>query len=238
MAVTKQAVREEVWSQLRASAVARFPGVEGRIPNFVGAERAAARLAATAEWQRARVVKANPDSPQWPVRTRALEAGKVVYMAVPRLREPRPFWRLDPATLSVPPRRACSIKGASVHGEPVGLDEMSPVDLVVCGSVAVDRDGARLGKGGGYSDLEFALAVEAGLIGGWTTVATTVHPLQVVAAGRIPVTAYDFTLDLIITPDEVLPAAPRLPPPEGILWDWLTEEQIAAIPALRAWRRD
>lgn len=159
-------------------------------------------------------------------------------MAVPRLRGPRPFWRLDPATLSVPPRQACSIKGASVHGEPASLDEMPQVDLVVCGSVAVDRDGARLGKGGGYSDLEFALAVEAGLIGGWTTVATTVHPLQIVAAGRIPVTAHDFPLDLIVTPDAVVPAARRWPAPEGILWEGLTEEQIAAIPALRARRGD
>jgi 5-formyltetrahydrofolate cyclo-ligase len=29
-------------------------------------------------------VKANPDSAQWPVRQRALEDGKTVYMAVPR----------------------------------------------------------------------------------------------------------------------------------------------------------
>jgi 5-formyltetrahydrofolate cyclo-ligase len=30
---------------------------------------------------------------------------------------------------------------------------------VVCGSVAVNRQGARVGKGGGFSDLEFALLV-------------------------------------------------------------------------------
>ena len=56
---------------------------------------------------------------------------------------------------------------------------MPPVDLVVCGSVAVNREGARVGKGGGFSDLEFALLVEAGLIGDATVLATTVHPLQV-----------------------------------------------------------
>jgi 5-formyltetrahydrofolate cyclo-ligase len=38
------------------------------------------------EWPAARVVKANPDAPQLPVRRRALADGKVVYMAVPRLR--------------------------------------------------------------------------------------------------------------------------------------------------------
>ena len=50
---------------------------------------------------------------------------------------------------------------------------------LVCGSsVAVNRQGARVGKGGGFSDLEFALLVEAGLIGTNTIVATTVHPCR------------------------------------------------------------
>jgi 5-formyltetrahydrofolate cyclo-ligase len=30
---------------------------------------------------------------------------------------------------------------------------LQPVDLVVCGSVAVNREGTRVGKGGGFSDL-------------------------------------------------------------------------------------
>ena len=55
------------------------------------------------------------------------------------------------------------------------MAELQPVDLVVCGSVAVNREGARVGKGGGFSDLELALLVEAGLIGPETVVATTVH---------------------------------------------------------------
>ncbi len=57
---------------------------------------------------------------------------------------------------------------------------MRPVDLVVCGSVAVDRRGARLAKGAGYSDIELALLQEAGLIRPQTTIATTVHALQVI----------------------------------------------------------
>jgi 5-formyltetrahydrofolate cyclo-ligase len=46
----------------------------------------------------------------------------------------------------------------------VAVGELRPVDLVVCGSVAVNRSGVRLGKGGGYADLELALLVEAGLV--------------------------------------------------------------------------
>ena len=65
--------------------MARFPGAEGRIPNFTGAEAAAERLRALPAWETAATLKANPDSAQLPVRQRALEDGKTVYMAVPRL---------------------------------------------------------------------------------------------------------------------------------------------------------
>ena len=54
------------------------------------------------------------------------------------------------------------------------------MDLIVSGSVAVNRQGARVGKRGGFSDLEIAFLVEAGVIRPHTVLATTVHPLQVV----------------------------------------------------------
>lgn len=138
----KAALRREVWDALRAAKVARFPGAEGRIPNFTGAEVAAERLRATAQWQAARTVKSNPDSPQWPVRQRALEDGKTLYMAVPRLADERPFFLLDPADLADSPRLASSIKGASKSARTVDVDQLEPVDLVVTGCVAVARDGA------------------------------------------------------------------------------------------------
>ncbi len=72
----KAAQRQEVWAAMRAARVARFPGAEGRIPNFTGAEAAAERLRGLPAWQAAATLKANPDSPQLPVRQRALEDGK------------------------------------------------------------------------------------------------------------------------------------------------------------------
>src|SRR5499427_5300932 len=117
----KAALRQQVWSQMSAARVARFPGAAGRIPNFVGAEAAAERLRAMDVWQGARTVKANPDSAQLPVRQRALEDGKTVYMAVPRLAEPEPFFALDPDHLDQPPRKAASISGASRSARRVWL---------------------------------------------------------------------------------------------------------------------
>jgi 5-formyltetrahydrofolate cyclo-ligase len=224
----KQAVRERVWALLEHERVARFPGAKGRIPNFAGAPAAAARLASLPA--AARVLKANPDAPQLSVRARALADGKLVYMAVPRLANERPFILLDPERLDVLPRRAASITGSTRAGRPVGVAELQPVDLVVCGSVAVNRQGARVGKGGGFSDLEFALLVEAGLIGEDTLLATTVHPLQVLAEA-FPETPHDFRLDLIVAGEEVI-GCRRTRRPPGILWEHLDAAKIAAIPAL------
>jgi len=234
----KAALRQEVWAEMTAARVARFPGAAGRIPNFAGAEAAAERLRATEVWQAATTVKANPDSAQLPVRQRALADGKTVYMAVPRLAEREPFFALDPAHLSEPPRRAASIRGASRSARRVTLAELSPVDLVVMGSVAAGEDGARLGKGGGFADLEFALASAAGLIGPHTVSVTTVHELQVRAAGMIPLTGHDVLVDLIVTPERIIDCRPRHGPraAPGIRWEDLTEEKIAAIPLLAAQR--
>lgn len=234
----KATLRERVWRRLEEEGASRFPGAEGRIPNFVGAEAAADRLRETTAWKRARRVKANPDSPQWPVRQRALEDGKVVYMAVPKLAEPNPFFLLDPERLDDSPRRASSIRGAAKHARTVPIDAMEPVDLVVTGCVAVSRDGARLGKGGGFSDLEYALAVAAGLISPGTPVVTTVHPLQVVGAGEIPMTDHDIPLDLIVTPEEVIETRGGFRRPDGVRWDELTAEKIEAIPLLARLREE
>jgi 5-formyltetrahydrofolate cyclo-ligase len=217
----KQAVRERVWALLERERAARFPGARGRIPNFRGAEEAAARLAALPEWQSARVVKANPDAPQLPVRRRALADGKRVYMAVPKLREERPFVRLG---------RDATIKGAMREGVPADVEELEHVDVIVCGTVAVNRDGVRVGKGGGYSDLEFGLLIEAGAVDAETVIATTVHPLQVLDE-ELPETEHDFRVDRVVTPDEVIEGRPKRPP--GILWSHLDEDKIAAIPVLR-----
>lgn len=223
-------MREDVWSRLQAERAARFPGAFGRIPNFTGAEAAAALLAERPEWRAALVLKVNPDAPQLPVRARALREGRRLFMPVPRLAGARPFLLVDPATLTTPPRRAASIGGATRAGRPVDVGEMERVDLVVCGSVAVNRRGVRIGKGGGFSDLEFGLLVEAGLVDARTLLATTVHPLQVLE-DELPETDHDFRVDLVVTPTEVIevPAARR---PPGILWDHLTPEKIAAVPVL------
>jgi 5-formyltetrahydrofolate cyclo-ligase len=230
----KQAIRERVWTLLESGRAAPA-GVHRRIPAFFGAEEAANRLAELPEWQAAKVVKAVPDTAQQPVRARALREGKLVYMAVPKLAELKPFSLLDPVALTVSPDEAASKNVAAKIGRKVDVDEMKPVDLIVCGSVAVNRRGVRLGKGAGYSDIEVALLQEAGLIGPNTTIVTTVHSLQVVD-DELPETEHDFSVDVIVTPEAIIRCpAPRRP--RGLLWNDLSAEKIAAIPVLAARRR-
>ncbi len=227
----KQAIRERVWALLeRERAVP--PGVHGRIPAFYGAEAAADRLAELPVWNNVRVIKAVPDKAQLPVRARALIEGKLVYMAVPKLAEAQPFYLLDPATMTVPPAEAASSKVAASVARKIDVKEMQPVDLIVCGSVAVNRHGVRLGKGAGYSDIEVALLQEAGLIRPETTIVTTVHALQVVD-DELPDAKHDFSVDLIVTPDEVIECEPPRRP-SGLHWDSLSREKIEAIPVLTA----
>jgi len=232
----KQNLREKIWQRLRDAGVDRFPGAQGRIPNFVGAEAAAERLAGLEPWIEARHLKSNPDSPQLPARKLALRSGKTIFMAVPRLRSPQPFIALDPDRLDVPPHRAASIKGAAAHGRATGLEDMPHIPLVLAGSVAVSRDGARLGKGGGYSDLEFALAAQAGLITDATAVVTTVHDLQIVPDGRIPMTDHDVPVDYIVTPDEIIATGHPRTRPSGIIWRELDEARLSSIPILQRLR--
>lgn len=227
----KDVIRERVWHALEEAGAAPR-GVHGRIPAFVGADAAADRLAELAEWKSARVVKANPDRAQLPVRINALDAGKLLYMAVPKLATERPFYVLDPHALDVAPTEAATSAVASDVAETADVDALRPVHLVVCGSVAVDHRGVRLGKGAGYSDIEVALLADAGLIDDHTTIVTTVHEMQVLDE-PLPHAGHDFTVDLVVTPTRVIACGPPHRP-HGLTWDTLGPEQVAAIPALRA----
>lgn len=235
MALEKQRIREEIWGILEDKGVTRFPTpVFGRIPNFQGAKEAAQRLAATEEFQASRVAKVNPDAPQNPVRRLILEAGKRLIMPTPRLRGG--FLLLDPKRiLRSQYREAATIRGAFRLGTPLSLDELPHVDLIVCGSVAVTPQGLRIGKGGGYSEFEYAILREVGLVDEETPIATTVHSLQVVA--EAPREEFDFTVDIIATPTRLLRAKGPKFRPGDILWDRVSEERLKEIPLLRELRK-
>lgn len=231
----KQQLRERIWDALDESGEARFPfPPHNRIPNFAGAETAADRLTEVDEWMAAETIKSNPDAPQRPVRRRALQENKTIYMAVPRLRDEECFLRLDPAEID-DYDHATTIRGSAEVGEQVGPDETEAIDLIVSGSVGVNASGARVGKGEGYSDLEYAVLRELELVDDATPVATTVHELQVVDE-EIPVAEHDVPMEIIATPTRLIRPGEPFEKPTGIQWSELSEERIEEIPVLRRFR--
>ncbi len=113
---TKQLIRERIWRLLEEKNIASFPRpVYGRIPNFVGADKACELMTALTEFVKARVVKINPDSPQRRCRELTLINGKLLIMPTPRIKEG--FLMLDPSRI---PRQyygeASTIRGAFKWG--------------------------------------------------------------------------------------------------------------------------
>jgi 5-formyltetrahydrofolate cyclo-ligase len=233
--MTKDEIRQRVRMQLRLAGVACFPEADARIPNFVGAELAAELVRELPIWRRAQAIKFNSDAPQIPILRAALREKKIAYVAMPWLRSERCFAELDPEKLGAKIACVSNLRGALRFGRLTAPHEMRPIDLVVCGSVAVNRQGARLGRGGGYGDLEYALLRTEGKIREYTPILTTVHPLQVVS-DRLPMRGHDIPVDFLITPAHVIAAPSLHPRPRGVIWDILQDERIRSIPLLRRGR--
>ena len=233
--VEKGQIRERIWKLMENKEIARFPRpVYGRIPNFLGAEEAARKLTALPEFQRTKVVKVNPDSPQNPVREAVLSGGKVLIMPTPRLREG--FLVLDPKIISKQAMgEAATIRGAFKYGKPADIGKIPKIDLIVAGSVAVSPDGARIGKGGGYSEIEYGILRELNLVGGETPIVTTVHDVQVV--DEAPMEEHDFSVDIIVTPTRTIRVKERRNRPKGIIWEKVTPDMLEKMPILMELRR-
>ncbi|MGQ9530307.1 MAG: 5-formyltetrahydrofolate cyclo-ligase [Candidatus Bathycorpusculaceae bacterium] len=192
----KQWLREKIWSEMESSGIAAFPlPCKGRIPNFFGAEVAAEKLRQLEEWKKAKVIFANPDSPQQKVRENALRDGKILIIASPRLK--RGFILINPANVKGKEHFASTIKGAFKFG--VETSNFPKPDLIVEGSVAVDKCGHRLGKGHGYGDVEICILKR---MFGEIPIVTTVHDVQVVEDA--PFEKKDEKVSIIVTPTRVI----------------------------------
>ncbi len=226
---SKEEGREAIWSALEDEGAARFPfPPKGRIPNFSGAEAAARRLMEHPLFVDAKTVKINPDSPQRPLREAALRAGKTLMVPTPRLKAG--FLRFDPAQIDEDDMRDASmISRWAPFGDEVALEAMPPVDLIVTGCVAVTPDGGRLGKGHGYSDLEYAILQELGQPP--VPVVTTVHELQVVEG--FPAASHDLKLSVVASPERVIDCGVPNGGAMGIDWSKLDAEDLEAMPILQ-----
>jgi 5-formyltetrahydrofolate cyclo-ligase len=186
----------KIWKLMEQNGIATFPRpVYHRIPNFISAAKAAKNLRDLPEYKKAKVIFCNPDSPQRPVREMILKDGKTLIMATPRLK--RGFLVIAPETATGKERLASTIEGAFKYGKET--PDFPKPDLIVTGSVAVDRDGDRLGKGRGYGDREVKMITEKF---GKVVVATTIHDVQLVEYA--PSTPQDEKVDIVVTPTKII----------------------------------
>ena len=234
----KAEIRQRVWDDLADSGEARFPfPPHDRIPNVAGAETAADRAMGTPELAGADAVKANPDAPQLPLRRRLLRAGTTLYVAAPRLADDDPFLELDPDAVT-DFDAAPTVSHVEDHGRRVGPEAVPGLNAIVVGSVAVTAEGVRVGKGEGFSDLEFAVLREFGAADEDTPVVTTVHDRQVLPAGAVDPDGHDVPIDVVCTPTRTLRVDDAGPKPSGIDWDRIDDERLEEIPVLARLRGD
>lgn len=228
--MNKQEIREHVWEQMMNEKVARFPfPIKGRIPNFKGAEAAAEWIRQTELYKQATIIKVNPDSPQLPLRASILADGKILFVPTPRLKDG--FIQVKPEW--VPPneyRKAASLTHIKSYGKVIPLKDLPQIDLMVMGSVAVDRKGRRIGKGAGYADREYAILRE--LVQKEMPIFTTIHSSQLIETD-LPLNPYDVTMDYIATEKELIPTHSTHPKPTGILWDQVPDTDLSDMPILQ-----
>ena len=202
----KESIRKSIYDKLFNEGQSLRPnGDYGKIPNFKGSDIAAELLAGSVEWKNSKTIFCSPDSAQIPVRYLALKENKNLIMASPNLEHG--YLYLEGNKLNGKEREASTKEGAFNHcskffdfGEGSSFD--IAIDMLVEGSVGVDRFGNRIGKGKGFADREIEDLLNKNLIDEDTPLATTIHPFQLV--DHVPMESHDKSLSMIVTTSEII----------------------------------
>ena len=231
---TKASIRQKVWEFMEKNDIANFPRpVYNRIPNYKGSNTAGQKLLELEEFKAAKTVKVNPDKAQEEARYQVMDQDKTLIVPTPRLSKGL-FNRLSKEP-GMELRKLASREGIDKKSKPVPMASRIKIDLVIVGSVAVDKLGHRIGKGEGFADLEFAMAASHhSAVNSETVIVTTVHDVQIFE--ELPsklFEAHDIPVDIIVTPTQVFRVKDRLSRPDHIMWNMLTKEKFDQVPILR-----
>jgi 5-formyltetrahydrofolate cyclo-ligase len=194
---TKESMRMMIWDLMEMEGISKSPN-HGRIPDFIGSRRAANLLKTTKEWEDAVTIFVSPDTAQRNVRENVISDEKILIIASPKLLNG--YLLIDPSHIKGHEKEASTIKGAFKFGQ--NIDTFPNVDMVVEGSVAVDKYGGRLGKGGGYGDVEMEHLKKIHAINSKTPIVSTVHKIQIV--DNVPLQSHDQKINMVVTPEWVM----------------------------------
>jgi len=96
--------------------------------------------------------------------------------------------------------------------------------------------GWRIGKGFGFSDLEYAMLASVSAINPEVPVVTVVHDSQVLDLPESLFDVHDVAVDFIVTPTRVIQCSGAKPRPAGINWSLLSSERLDRIRILKRLR--
>ena len=198
----KQKLREKIWHLLETTQAADFPlPCYGRIPNFKGVQRATEKLLEWQPFKDAKCVFSAPDYVLRRARELVLVMEKQLIVATPHMRA---FLMLENVPVAKI-KEAVTIKGFHRFGKKLDEEVLKGViDIFLQGSVAVDMQGNRLGKGKGYGDKEYWFLACKGLLSSDCQVVSIVHDLQVVENFSALVSPEDVKVNCILTPTRMI----------------------------------
>ncbi|CAF3247635.1 unnamed protein product [Rotaria sp. Silwood2] len=238
----KARARQLVWDLMEMKNEVRFPRpVHGRIPNFRYSEVASENVTCLEYFKRARVIKINPSLAQESLRYLSLAYNKVLLTPTPSL-DSALFYKLEPKFLRRSQLEWAATKtGAAELGTVIQLQALKQihVDLIIVASVVVNPiTGARIGKGKGYGDLEYAIMSQMGCVSNKTIIMTTCHESQLI--NDIPnyiMEQHDLPVDIIVTPKRYIYTKRLFQRPTRVYWNKLDPDMMISIPVLQELKR-
>jgi 5-formyltetrahydrofolate cyclo-ligase len=238
----RDSARTLVWNRLRdvARPDSRFNlDFSMYIPDYPGSERIPEALRTLPFYQGTGPVFVTPDNNLELLRANLLREGRPTLITTYGIS--RGFVFFQPG--SVPDAAiefAASLDGAERYGDHYDLHavrSLGPLDFLVTGASAVNRDGIRFGKGHGYFDLEWAILRNLDLVNEDTPVVACVHDVQYIDQ-ELPARPTDSSVDWILTPSQTIKISSKQPKPQGIDWDQLDPGLLASIPPLQELKAD
>jgi 5-formyltetrahydrofolate cyclo-ligase len=220
-------LRRIVWDRLVEVAVpdSRFDlDFSSFIPDYAGSDRCTEGIIGLEEYRASNLIVVMPDNNLESFRAQALADHKRLLVCTYAMA--RGFVLLEGSRIPASKRAlAATLDGMERFGPSLSFSELTSLpsaDMLVTGAAAISTEGVHFGKGHGYLDIEWGLLRELGLVDQDTPVVGSVHDCQLVTE-RVPHAPYDVTVDVIVTPHEVMRCSP-LPKPPGIFWDRLPGE--------------
>jgi 5-formyltetrahydrofolate cyclo-ligase len=193
--------------------------------------KAAQKLRSLQIYRDAATLFATPDRSLHQTRINCLVDGKNLIMPAPSIREG--FYLLPARSIAFKNLPfAVTFKGLLKHGQLLKTPDINKlsVALLLTGSVAVDREGGRIGDGNGFFDLCCALFQEfGGLHRDWS--ALTIVAEEQVSTETLPQNPWDIKMRAAITQSSVhiFGQSPQNP---QIFWDILSRDRIKRIDPL------